>query len=173
MKRKSMYKAISKGLLTFGIIGSLSLSSGMAYAVGNIVVTSNKTVVMSGEKLSSILAFSGDRNYDVYVGITGGVFGNSFWVFNENDDFVAWDQQNELPPKLRDNVDSTKTTPVENRTIYLFNELTLGNEYAGNYQIYAVLTTPGKFDLGDQAIKEQATIINGPLNIEIQKENTQ
>jgi len=65
------------------------------------------------------------------------------------------------------------TISVENNIIHLFDNLTLSDEYVGNYQIYSVLTTPGKFDLGEQAIIDQATIIDGPLNVEIKKEDLQ
>jgi len=163
MKRKSMYKAISKGLLTFGIIGSLSLSSGITYAAGNVAVVSNATVVKAGEELGISVVLDGDGSYDVYIGITGGIFENDFIAFDANSELVTW-QPPTLPAKLRNNINIANLS-AKDKIIELFPRISL-DEYAGNYSVYAVLTKPGKFDLGDPA-----TVIDGPLNIEIQKES--
>ncbi len=169
MKTKFTHSTISKRLLTIGIVGSLFLSSGMAYAVGNIVVTSNTTVVKAGEELGMSLGFIGDGNYDVYVGITG--TGDIFKIFDENftanEDFITFNANSELvlwkppalPAKFRDNITLGNLTKID-----LFPRKPL-DEYAGNYSVYAVLTKPGQFDLNDLT-----TVIDGPFNVEIQKE---
>lgn len=162
MKRKSMYKTISKGLLIFGIISGLSLFSGIASAVGQITVTTNDTVVETGELFSAIVALNGDGRYDVYVGITGGVFGGNFSVFNAAGGFVPWLSAEGPPPKLRDNVDLGSLS-VKDKIIRLLPRISLKG-YTGNYAIYAVLSTPGQFQ---QQLQDGTLIIDGPLNITV------
>jgi len=160
MKRNLRYTAISKGLLTFGMAIGLSLSSGMAAAVGQITVATNDTVIETGEEFSAIVALNGDGRYDVYIGITGGVFGSDFQAFNADGALVPWVQAEGPPPKLRDNVDLDSLS-VKDKIISLLGRMPLDG--------YTGLSAPGQFQ---QQLQDGTLIIDGPLNITV-KEDTQ
>jgi hypothetical protein len=162
MKKNLRYTAISKGLLTFGMAIGLSFSSGMAAAAGQIVVATNDTVVKTGEEFSAIVALNGDGRYDVYVGITGGAFGTNIFAFDASG-LIPWVPTEGPPVKLRDNVDLASLS-VKDKVIKLFPRLALGNDYAGIYSIYAILSAPGQFQ---QQLQDGTLIIDGPLNIEV------
>jgi len=166
MKRKLMYTAVSKRLLTFGMAIGLSLSSGIASAVGQITVATNDTVVETGEEFSAIVALNGDGRYDVYVGITGGKFGNDFHVFIAESTLVLWVPAEGPPPKLRDNVDLGNLS-VKDKIIRLVPRMHLDG-YAGDYVIYAVLSAPGQFQ---QQLQDGTLIgVDAPLNIKVKED---
>ncbi len=163
MKKNLRYTAISKGLLTFGMAIGLSLYSGMTAAAGQIVVATNDTVVKTGEEFSAIVALNGDGRYDVYIGITGGAFGTNIVAFDANSGLIPWVLTEGAPVKLRDNVDLASLS-VKDKVIKLFPRLALGDDYAGIYSIYAILSAPGQFQ---QQLQDGTLIIDGPLNIEV------
>jgi hypothetical protein len=143
MKKKRLYKLIPKGLLTLGFAAGLSLSPGIATAAGQIAVVSNDTDVDSGEEFGATLVLSGDGRYDVYAGVTGGVFGEMIYAFTPTGDFIPVDWI-APPPKLKDNVELSQLS-VKERIISLLPKIPLAG-YAGSYIIYVGLTTPGQLD---------------------------
>jgi hypothetical protein len=161
MKKRLICKAISKGLLTYGVAVGLSVSSGIAIAAGQIAVVTNDTVVESGEEFGATVVLNGDGQYDVYVGITGGVFGADFQVFTPGG-LVPWVQAEGPPPKLMDNVNLANMS-IKERMIALVPRMPLAG-YAGDYAIYGALSAPGQFM---QQLQDGTVILDGPLAIQV------
>ncbi len=161
MKKRPMYKSISKRLLTYGIAVGLSISSGMAAAAGQIAVVTNDDNIASGEEFGATVVLNGDGQYDVYVGITGGVFGGNFQAFTPGG-LVPWVQAEGPPLKLMDNVDLANMSTKE-RIIALVPKMLLTG-YGGDYQIYAALSAPGQFM---QQLQDGTIILDGPVKIEV------
>jgi hypothetical protein len=161
MKKRRICKAISKGLLTCGIAVGLSLSSGIATAAGQIAVVSNDTVIEPGEEFGATVVLNGDGQYDVYVGITGGVFGADFQIFTQGG-LVPWIPAEGPPPKLLDNADLANMS-IKERIIALVPRMSLAG-FAGDYAIYAALSAPGQFM---QQLQNGTVILDGPLAIQV------
>jgi hypothetical protein len=164
MTRKLKYTAISKRLLTFGMAIGLLLSSGIAAAVGQIAAVTNDTVIETGEEFGFIVTLNGDGRYDVYVGITGGAFGTGFVAFDTNGVLLPWDPAG-APPKLMDNADLA-TLSIQEKIISLLPRMPLDG-YAGDYVIYAALSTPGQFL---QELQAGTLIIDGPITITVKED---
>ena len=143
MKKRQIGKLIPKGLLTLGIAIGLSLSAGIATAQGEIAIVANDTEVGPGEKFSAILVLNGTGRYDVYAGITGGVFGNSIFAFDDTGGLIQWVPP-ALPPKLMDNVNLANQATEEKIRILVPRILLDG--FGGSYVLLAALSTPGQLD---------------------------
>lgn len=139
--KKPTYKVIQKGLLTLGFAAGLSLS-GAAMAAGKIAILSNDVNVDTGEEFGATIVLSGDGQYDVYAGVTGGVFGQDLFAFAPTGEFVLVDWVTP-PPKLKDNVELSQLS-VKERIISLLPRMPLDG-LGGTYIIYVGLTKPGQF----------------------------
>jgi Zn-dependent alcohol dehydrogenase len=125
------------------IVGLLAIS-GVVMAEGQIAIVTNDTIVESGEELGATVVLNGEGQYDVYLGITGGVFGGDIYAFDKNGALEKWDPAGAPPAKLRDNVNLADMS-VKERLIKVLPRMTL-SEYVGSYTFYAALSTPGELD---------------------------
>lgn len=144
MKQSNLCKKIPNTLLSLGLAAGLSLSSGIAAAEGQIAIVSNDTVIESGEEFGATLVLSGDGNYDVYVGLVGGILDkDSIYAIDSSVTLIKWVPP-ELPAKFRDNVDIGSLT-VDGRIISVFPRINVA-EFPGTYTFYAALSTVGQLD---------------------------
>lgn len=129
----------SKSLLGLGLAASLSLSSGIAAAAGNIAVLVNDTLVKAGEEIGIKLVLNGDGIYNIHLSLQGGVLGEVKYGFDENGQFAPWNDQ--TPPILRNGIDLGLLT-VQQKIINILPKIP-ATGLAGTYNLNAALAIPG------------------------------
>jgi Zn-dependent alcohol dehydrogenase len=132
----------SKRLLGLGFAASLSLSSGIAAAAGNIAVLVNDTKVQSGEEIGIKVVMNGDGLYDAYMWIEGGVLGGAKLAIDETGQFAPWNDQ--APPKLRNSIDLAALT-VKDKIVNVLPKVP-ATGLTGTYNLTAALAAPGTLD---------------------------
>lgn len=142
----------SKSLLGVGLAASLSLSSGIAAAAGQIAMLVNDTEVLPGEEIGITVVLNGDGVYDAYVWLEGGVLAGAKFAVDENGQWVVRNDQ--APQKLRANI-NIGTSTLQEKIITLLPRLKLEN-IAGRYKLTAALTTPGQLDFNP---KDEVTVV--------------
>jgi hypothetical protein len=130
----------SKSLLGLGLAASLSLSSGIAAAAGNIAVLVNDTLVKSGEQIGIKVVFDCDNGvYDAYMWLEGGVLGGAKFAIDEVGNLVPWSDQ--APAKLRNGIDCANLTVTQKIVNLLPKVATTG--LTGTYNLTAALAAEG------------------------------
>ena len=142
-------KKASKSLLGLGLAASLSLSSGIAAAAGNIAVLVNDTNVKSGEEIGIKVVLNGDGVYDAYMWISGGVLGAAKLGIDGTGQFVAWNDQ--APPKLRSGIDLA-TLSVKDKIINVLPKVPAAG-LTGTYSLNASLSAPGTVTLNPDTVQ--------------------
>ncbi len=130
--------------LRLGLATGLLVFAGIASAAGQIAILTNDTIIEPGEELGATVVLNGDGQYDVYVAITGGVLGETFYLFDSNGGLVPWIPTEGLPEKFRSNLDLASLA-IQEKMIQVLPRIPLV-DIAGNYTFYAGLTTPGQLD---------------------------
>ncbi len=158
MMKKQCIKVIPRGLLAGALTAAISLSPGIATAVGQIAVLSNKNLINvggndtanigPGEELGLITALNGDGLYDVYAAYAkfdeNGELPDIYF-FDENSTGVLWDSP--VPARLRGNIDFANA-PIKERMISLLAKKSPGEHGldAGLYVFAVALSTPSEYD---------------------------